>query len=164
MGRLFVLATCLALLPGNASAQLEVGIDSGLTLSFVSGTDNLTQLAVPTSAVRLGSAGDGARFETLLGFNLISSGGTVTILNVVPGFNFPVGEGGAYLRPEAGLNLISGGGDTETDFLVGIAAGVRNSIRGGPVFARFEVGFDRWFDSEVNQLRATVGLSAVVGG
>lgn len=165
MGRPVALfAACLILLPVAAEAQIEVGLDAGLTLSAVSGRDNLTRFSVPASALRLGGSGDGMRFETLFGLTVLSSDGTVTILNVIPGLNFPMGEGGAYVRPEAGLNLISGGGNTESEFLAGVAAGLRKSVDDGPVFFRLEVGFDRWFDTEVNQFRALAGLSVVVGG
>ncbi|MHB1191433.1 MAG: hypothetical protein ACYC6F_00180 [Longimicrobiales bacterium] len=59
------------------------------------------------------------------------------------------------------MTLVSGGND---DFGLGAAVGVKRRIRESPASVRFEFGFNRMFDAEVNRLRLLVGLSTAIGG
>lgn len=164
MRLLSLLTLCLLVAPQAANAQVEIGIDAGVQLETQSGLDNRTQLSIPTGSGRIGFPGERVSFETLASLNVISRNGTVTLLGLTPGVNFAVGEGGGYVRAEGAMLLVSGGGDTDTEFGAGAAAGLKKPINGGPVSFRLEVGYDRFFDAEVNQFRLLFGLSAALGG
>ena len=164
MKRVLLLTAALTLIPTATAAQVEIGIDAGLMLDNRSNIDDVFQLNVPTARVRIGFPQETWSFETLLSFDIFDSNGTLTSLDLTPGVNIHMGDGGFYLRPEGAMMLISGDGDTETEFGAGVAGGVRNAIDGGPAHFRFEVGYDRFFDAEVNRFRALVGVSVVLGG
>ncbi len=164
MKRLLLLTSCLLFAPLAAGAQVEIGIDAGLQLDVQSGSDNLTRVNIPTGSARIGFPSEQVSFETLLSLDIISSDGTLTLLGLTPGLNFPVGSGGTYVRGEGAMLLVSGGGNTETEFGAGAAFGVKKPLDDGPISFRFEVGYDRFFDAEVNQFRLLFGLSAEVGG
>jgi hypothetical protein len=165
MKRLALVAACMLLAPVGVGAQVEVGIEAGLQLDNQSGFDDVTQFTVPSTTARIGFPGTGAWFETLLSLHVIhQSGETYSLLGLTPGLNLPLGDGGAYLRAEGAMLLTSGGSDTNTEFGAGGAFGVRKPIDDGPVSFRFELGYDRFFDAEVNRFRALLGLSVVIGG
>ena len=147
-----------------ADAQVEIGIDAGLRLDVVSGSDNLTRVNIPTGSARIGFPREQLSFETLLRFDIINSSGTFAVLDLRPGLNFPLGDGGGYVRGEGAMLLVSGGGNTETEFGAGAAFGLKKPINDGPISFRLEVGYDRFFDAGVNQFRLLFGLSAEVGG
>ena len=167
MKHLPLLTACLLFAPLAADAQVEIGIDAGLKLDVIPGSDNVTQVNIPTGSARIGfrPPGDRLSFETLLSFDIISSGGTFAVLDLKPGLNFSVGDGGGYyVRGEVAMLLLSGGGTTDTEFGGGAAFGVKKPINDGPISFRFEVGYDRFIDADVNQFRLLFGLSAEVGG
>jgi len=165
MKRLPLLAACMLLAPVGAGAQVELGIEAGLQIDNTSSSDDVTQFTVPSTSVRIGFPGDGAWFETLLSLHVIhQSSETLSLLGLTPGLDFPLGDGGTYLRAEGTMLLASGGGDTHTEFGAGGAFGVRKPIENGPASFRFEVGYDRFFDAEYNRVRMLIGLSVVVGG
>jgi hypothetical protein len=159
-----VLACCLTVLPSALMAQVEVGIEGGLQLHTQADADNLTQFDLPVSWVRLGFPREHTSFEMLAALRVHhASGQTVTLLESTPGLNFPVGDGTSYVRGEMVLSAVFSDGDNATEWGAGIAYGVRKPIDEGPISFRFEVGYDRFFDSDVNRFRALVGLSATLG-
>jgi hypothetical protein len=153
----------MLLVPAVAQAQVEIGMEGGLQISKGIG-DAVTEFDVPVGTVRIGFPSDNVSFETLMSLNVLNVNSTLTLLNLTPGVNFPLGEGDAYLRVEGAMLLASGGGETETELGAGGAFGVKKAIDETDVSFRFEVGYDRFFDAEVNQFRVLLGLSVTVGG
>jgi len=169
-----ILAGLFSLLavPAVVHAQLEVGVDAGLTLhTGFENSDNVTQISIPTGRARVGvPAGDLLSFEALLGFQRVSSGGeSGSALNFLPGINLRLGDAGSYLRGEVAVTRASYGGDSQTQYGFGGAVGVRMPVDDA-VFFRLEGGFDRWLEDQdnlqeaYNEFRITVGVSALVGG
>ena len=166
----------LALLPATASAQLEVGIEAGLSINTFDGPDNLTGISIPTSPARLGvEAAENLMIEMLFNVARVSQGeSSNSVLTLIPGLNFALGESGAYARGEVAIQRAAfdtGGSDgSRTQFGLGGAIGLKKPIEGSPVFYRLEAGFDRWLENEDDQLAAfnairfLFGLTMVVGG
>jgi hypothetical protein len=165
MRRILLLSAIFVLAPAAAKAQVEIGIEAGIQLDDRPVVDNVFQLSVPRGLARIGFSGETLTFESLFSFDIRDGGGdTVTLLNIMPGLNLPFGDQGAYVRGEVPMQLVSGGGDTETDFGLGAAVGIKRAIDGGPVSTRFEFGYDRLFDAELNSFRVLFGLGVLVGG
>lgn len=163
----------LFVFPSMAQGQVEFGLDAGLFVESldVDNADNLTTFSVPVPLVRVGfAAGDMFSVETLLSFQSISDGDdTVTLLTLLPGANLALGDGGFYVRAEAGLVRVGDGTDSETQYAVGAAAGLKRPIGDGAASFRLEGGFDKWLEDEENfivgsnEFRALFGMSVVVG-
>jgi hypothetical protein len=158
--------------PVAVHAQVEVGVDGGLVFNTGFETsDNVTQISIPTGRARVGfPMGELLTLETLLGFQRVSLGGeSGSALNLLPGMNVRLGDGGGYLRGEVAVARASFGGESETQWGFGGAVGVRMQVDDA-VFFRLEGGFDRWledqdsFQEAYNEIRITVGVSAIVGG
>lgn len=173
MKRAALLLVSLLLVPVGAAGQVEVGFDAGVI--FDTGfefSENVTTFSIPTGSVRLGfGAGDALTVETLFNVSRVSSDGeSFTALGIVPGVNYTLGDGGFYLRGEAGLmraSISSDFGDgSQTQYTLGAAAGVKRAIGDGPVSFRFEGGFGKWLEDEdeglegFNRIRLLFGLSA----
>ena len=151
----------LLLTPVAAAAQVELGMDAGLEVAKPSEGDTWIHLTVPAPLVRIGFPRERMTFETLLAFQAIHYRDTDAYLALTPGVNLPIGDDGQYFRGEALLTFVSEGND---DFGLGAAFGIKRRIRESPASVRFEVGFNRMFDAEVNRLRLLVGLSTAIGG
>lgn len=158
--------------PLTVHAQVEVGVDAGLVLNTGFETsENVTQISIPASRARVGfPLGDLVTLETLLGFQRVSSDGEAASgLNLLPGINVRLGDSGGYLRGEVALSRAAFGGESETQYGFGGAIGVRMPVDDA-VFVRLEGGFDRWLEDQdnlqeaYNELRITLGVSAIVGG
>jgi len=163
----------LLLAPAAASAQLELGIDGGLTIDMydVDGfdVDNLNTFAFPASWLRVGfGATEMISVETALSFQRLSQGdNSLTTIVLVPGVNVALGESGFYVRGEAGLQRISDEDDGVTQFTVGVAAGLKKAINEGPIAFRLEGGFGKVLEKEnealgYNRVRLLMGISATV--
>lgn len=173
MKRSILACLCLLIAPAAAQAQLEVGVDAGLTLrTGFEASENVSQLSIPASRARLGvPVGEMLSIEALLGFQRLSSGGESTsVLSFLPGINILLGESGGYLRGEVALNRgSSSGGGSRSQYGFGGAVGVRMPVDDA-VFVRLEGGFDRWLEDQdnaleaYNEFRILVGVSALVGG
>lgn len=165
MRRILLLSAICVLAPAAADAQVEIGIEAGIQLDDRPVADNLFRLNVPRAMARIGFPREALTFESLFSFDIVDGGGsTLTFLNIIPGLNFPFGDQGAYVRGEVPMQLVSGGGDTETEFGLGAAIGIKKAIDDGPVSTRFEFGYDRLFDAEINSFRILFGLGVLVGG
>ena len=172
MKRSILAGLCLLIAPATAQAQLEVGVDAGLTLhTGFENSDNLNQLSIPAPRARLGvPLGDLLSLEGLLGFQRLSSGGeSASTLSFLPGVNILLGESGGYLRGEVAINRVAAGGESQSQYGFGGAIGVRMPVDDA-VFVRLEGGFDRWLEDQdnfleaYNEIRILVGVSAMVGG
>jgi hypothetical protein len=173
MKRPILLALLLLVAPSAARAQLEVGLDAGFVLhTGFESSDDVTRISIPTGWGRLGlPLGDLLGFETLLGFNRISSGdSSASQLSFLPGVNVWLGDDGAYLRGEVAMTRTAFDGESQSQYGFGGAVGLKKDIDGGPVSFRLEGGFVRWledqdnFQEAFNQIRILVGISAAVGG
>lgn len=170
MKRMLFTLLVLLVAPAAVQGQVEIGVDAGLTIDKASGSDALTTISVPASSVRLGfAAGDMVSVETLFAFARVSSGGeSASSLGFVPGLNVRLGEGGFYLRGEAGLQRLSFGDGSATQFTLGGAAGLKKAVNDGPVSFRLEAGFGRWLENEddglgaFNRIRLLMGISAAL--
>jgi len=168
------LITALLLIPVGVNAQVELGIDAGLTVDMYDDQggfeiDNLNSLALPASWLRVGfGATEMISVETAVSFQRLSQGdNSLTTIVLVPGVNIAIGESGFYLRGEAGLQRISDDDDGVTQFSVGAAAGLKKAIKDGPISFRLEGGFAKWLEKEgealgYNRLRILMGISATV--
>jgi hypothetical protein len=176
MKRIMVLALGLLFLPALVSAQVEVGLDAGLTFEKIDDVDDSAiDFSVPTSGARIAFAGgESMLIETLLAFGYGKQGDDSGMaLALVPGLNFLLSEQ-LYLRGEAGLNYVSfdngSGGVSGTQFLFGAGVGIRKPLSEAAVL-RFEGALDRFLESLDGdipfaaswQFRAIMGISAVVG-
>lgn len=173
MKRALLLTLALLGVPMVVAAQLEIGVDAGLSIESVDGQANdLTRFSIPTSAVRVGfGAGESLIVETLVAVNRVSSGDfSSTSIGLLPGVNFPVGDQ-FYLRGEAGLQRLSvslsGNDESRTQYAIGGAAGMRIPASENVGF-RVELGLDRWLENEdeglptTTEFRVLAGISAVV--
>ena len=161
MTKLLAALSLVLIAPVAANAQVELGMDGGLQMTMPSEGDSWTRFTVPTGLLRIGFPGERFTFETLMALQVSHYDDTDAYLALTPGVNLPVGTGGQYVRAEALMTLVSGGDD---DFGLGAAFGIKKRIEDSPASVRFEVGFDRMFDAELNHLRLLVGLSTRVGG
>lgn len=174
MRTLLIALSALSLLvaPAQVGAQVEVGLDAGLSNNFgfsIDGNDldqRLTEISIPSPTLRLGvHVGERGIVETLLSFRRLSDGDSdLTVITLLPGYNFAFGESGGYARVEGGLSRV----DEATQFALGAAVGVKRAIGDGPVSWRLEAGFDRWlensdeFEPSYNSIRVLFGVSARV--
>ena len=169
MKHLCLMAVTLLVLPMPALSQVEIGIDAGLSIAILDEGDNLTTFSIPSGHLRFGfPAGDRVIIEPLLTFALISGDGTFTATSLMPGIVYLFSDSGDsqfYVRGEAGLLLLTGGGESASQLGVGGAVGLRRPA-GDNLILRLEGGFDTWFDNDDfesrNELRALVGFSVVV--
>lgn len=176
MKRTLVLALGLMMVPALASAQLEIGLDGGLTYSKDDGaTDASIGIELPTSGARLGfAAGPQMIIETRLGVDWQKEGdASASLISLLPGLNYLITPQ-VYLRGEAGLSRFSfdnGAGieGSGTQYIFGAAVGMRRALGSGALL-RLEAGADQALENTDDgipanlSIHATVGVSAVVGG
>jgi len=173
MKRALLLALGLLVAPSVASAQLEVGLDAGLTYEKVQDEDDAAiGIGLPLSGARLGFAGgEQIIVETRLDFGWDKQGDeSSTSLALLPGVNFLFGEN-MYVRGEVGLSYFSfdnGVVDGSfTQYIFGGAVGMRRPVGEGAL-VRLEAGVDRLLENSDDFQPAswliglTVGVSAIV--
>jgi hypothetical protein len=175
MKRILVLTLGLLVAPAVVSAQVEIGLDAGLSIEMISDVDdNFIGFAIPSSGMRVGfMAGEQIIVETRLGVDYLKFGDTSgSSVDIAPGINFLVNDQ-FYVRGEAGLSRSSfddgTGSVSSTQYLFGGAVGIRRPLGDGAVL-RLEGGVDRWLENSDDfipastEIRLGVGVSAVVGG
>jgi hypothetical protein len=173
MKRALLLALGLLVAPSVASAQLEVGLDAGLTYEKIQDVDDAAiSIGLPLSGARLGfAAGEQMIVETRLDFGWDKQGdASSTSLDLLPGVNFLFGEN-MYVRGEAGLSYFSFDNGTVdgsfTQYIFGGAVGMRRPVGEGAL-VRLEAGVDRLLENSDDGIPAswliglTVGISAIV--
>lgn len=162
----------LLLVPVGVQGQVEVGFDAGLTLDNYEFSESLTTIGIPTGTARIGfAAGETITVETLMNLSRLSSDGdSFTTISLIPGVNVALGDGGFYLRGEAGLMRVSFGGEfsdgSETQYTLGAAGGLKRAIGDGPISFRLEAGLGKWLEDEdaglesFTRIRLLFGFSA----
>ena len=115
MGRMHsLLLAALLVTPVGLAAQVEIGVDAGYVLDafdevedqFGSFTpDDQTTIAFPTPWLRVAfGASEAISVETMASLTRFSSDGdAITTILLLPGVNVALGDGGFYVRGEAGL-------------------------------------------------------------
>ena len=170
------LLVAFLLVPTATSAQVELGIDGGLTVDIpdIDGADNLNTISFPASWLRVGfGAMEMISVETMLAFQRLSEGdASASSILLMPGVNVALGESGFYVRGEVGLQRASfdfdGNGDSQTQFGLGAAAGLKKAIADGPIAFRLEGGLAKWLEKEEDgvpgytSIRILMGISATV--
>ena len=164
-------------LPSQLDAQsgsVEIGFDTGLTLTMPSDTDfldydNQTSIDVPQQSIRVGFfVSDQLSIEPAVGFSYIDDflgfGESLTQLalegRVLYHFSPDPTRPRFYLGGGAGFTLIDVADDQETQFGVGGGLGVKLPIA-DRMAIRLEGSFSRYF--ETDQLPATSVIGVVVG-
>jgi hypothetical protein len=168
MMRFVLIGLTLGVLPSIVEAQTEIGLDAGAVFTRQSG-ETLTAFQIPSGWARVGfRAGDQVIIEPLATLTHLRSGGnSVTNLFLLPGASFLVGDGGAYLRGEVGLQWAdSSSSDSESRFGFGGAVGLRRPIADAAALFRLEGGATYWpekdTDPSFTQFRVVVGVSAII--
>ena len=175
MSRLAGLLSFALALPAVASAQgrpvVEIGTNLGISI-LDAGGNSATFFGIPGQGILAQPAihatifsGRSLMLEPQLAFNLISSGGeTFTTIGLAGqvGYLFKGPETNSlYLAGSLGFQSVSGDGDTNNDFGLGGKFGYR-ILAGTSLGIRLEVGYRRWFDSDLNEIMIGVGLGGVI--
>ena len=161
-------------LPSQLDAQsgsVEIGFDTGLSLTMPSDTDfrdydNVTSIDVPRQSIRVGFfVSDQLSIEPAVGFSWLDAGGeSLTQLalagRVLYHFSPDPTRPRFYLGGGAGLNLIDLAEQQETQFGVGGGLGVKLPVA-DRMAIRLEGSFGRYFETDL--LPATSVIGAVVG-
>lgn len=167
-----LLALTLAGMPVVVGQKpVELGLDAGF--SYKTNSPTLFVAAVPVQSFRVGFfASDQVSVEPRLSLNLfnVSGEGTLTTLGaelgVLAHFSRDRERPQGYFRPLAGVNLITGGGETASQFSVGGALGVKLPVK-NRFAVRLEGGFRHGFESDEMQKAPTafvqIGFSASPG-
>jgi hypothetical protein len=169
------LFTAAFLIASQARAQrpIELGIDAGVSIGL--GDNSVTVINIPAQAFRVGFFfNDNMSLEPKLSLNTITgSGDTFTSYLFELGLLYhfyregyprrvypPPGLRSAfYIRPFAGIVGTSGGGDSETDAVLGGGIGMQVPLV-SRLASRFEANFaHRFGDASSNQIGLLAGLS-----
>lgn len=165
---------CALLLPTLVVAQerpaLEVGTNVGVSILSANGT-SVTTIGVPGQGI-LGQstiygtffAGSGWMLEPQVALSVISSEGeTVTSVSLggQVGYLF---NGSTSNSPFVAGNLayqsFSGSGVSGNDVGLGGRVGYRVPI--GGLGVRFEIGYRRWFDNDINEFSFGIGFGGII--
>jgi len=163
-------AAVVVLLVSPARAQgrpVELGIDAGGSLDLSAG--NTVVVGLPVQDFRAGFyLSDRVSVEPRLALNYLDGdGGDAIVAGTVqlgPVLHFTPDRGRAqpYVRPYGGLNFVKVGGESDTQFALGGALGVKVPV-GERLATRIEGSFTHGFDSGRssggNALGLTIGLS-----
>lgn len=168
---LFVVLLTPALGAAQGRPVVEIGTNVGVTVASSGGT-TLTHFGVPGQGL-LGQptvyasvfAGASVLVEPQMALNIVSSegetstsvglGGQVGYLFQGASLNSP------FIAGALGFQSVSGGGFSESDFGIGGKVGYRVLI-GSSVGLRFEGGYRRWFDSDLNEFTFGVAVGGII--
>lgn len=172
MKRSLVLVLGLLVVPAFVSAQIELGLDTGIEIDVVDGLDNNTSFHLPSTWARVAFTwGESLLIEPLLGFEAYSEGDlSETTLMLIPGANYLLGEQ-FYLRGEVGVARYSAS-DTGVDtswmqYGLGGGAGMRMRL-GDSALLRLEAAVDYWLENaddgapQRTNVRVVAGASAII--
>jgi hypothetical protein len=171
---LLVLAS-LAFTSATAQAQVELGVDAGVTVGL--GDNSRTVINIPAQAFRVGFfLDDHVSLEPKFGFTTTSgSGPTVTNYAAELGLLYhfyrdrermgrviypgPGPRSSFYVRPFIGLVGFSGAGADDADAVLGAGVGMKVPLV-NRLAARFEANFAHNFgDPDFDQIGLLAGLS-----
>lgn len=173
MRKLLSLTAAIAFLASSASAQtsrpVELGIDAGASVGI--GDGGTTVINIPAQAFRVGFfRSDRLSIEPRFGINIASGGGdTFTSYALEVGALYHFARSSAtgrdlamnsfFVRPFAGLVGATGGGNSDTDTVVGGGIGMKAPLM-GRLASRFEANFGHRFgDGGSNQIGLLAGIS-----
>jgi len=172
MTRTLIVALGLLFSPVLVAAQVEVGLDTGLEIEMIDGSDNTTAFHLPTTWARIAfAAGETLLIEPLVGFEYFSQGDvSENRIILIPGVDLLLGER-LYIRGEVGLIRYSED-NAGTDFSwsqygFGGGAGMRIPL-GDAALLRLEAALDYWLENaddgvpQRTAIRAQAGVSAVI--
>jgi hypothetical protein len=155
----------LALLGGPLAAQnpVELGIDGGFTFRLNDPSGVVAQF--PTGHFRVAfPAGSKLAVEPRFSFNYIKFSGVDAVYTMTAdlGLMFHFKSAGAgsrpYLRPFAGIDLIGGGGSTDSQFHLGAGIGVKLPMKTDRMALRLEGGLSKGLEDG-----GTTGVFALIG-
>jgi hypothetical protein len=183
-GKLAHAATALAVLvcAGPLQAQggnAEIGTALGVSI-FSAGGETVTRIGIPgmgvgVTSVLLGAGSTlyGAFFsgplliQPELGFSVLSGGGeTLTLIGFAGnvGYAFSgAGRSSAYVAVSPAFQFASVSGSSDSEFGAGARVGYR-LLATSALVLRFEGGYRRWFDSDVNEFSFGMGIGTRLGG
>lgn len=175
MARTIRIILAALVVPAIAAAQgkpmVEVGTHLGVTIQSVSGS-SLTHFGAPGQGI-LGQptiyatvfAGDALMLEPQVALNIISGGGsTVTSVGLGADIGYLLKgptTNSPFIAASGAFQSVSGGGSSTSDEAVGAKVGYRILI-GSSVGVRVEAGYRRWFDSDINEITAGIGIGGVI--
>lgn len=174
MKRTLVVAGLMTMLgPAMATAQerpaLEIGMKVGLSVQraeFAGETETLTMFNIPTGSMYLSFfPSDNVLIEPELSFDWASDGDdSITSLGLVGWISFaPAGvtTNSIYFGAAPTLQYARFGGEGESEWGAAGRIGYR-IIAGDALAVRFEAGYARWFDEEINVFTAQIGIGALL--
>ena len=156
-----------------AQRPIELGIDAGVGIGL--GDNSSTVIDIPVQAFRVGFFfDDNMSLEPKLALHTVTGNGptlSLYMFDVGLLYHFyrgdygrpvypPTGSRSAfYVRPFAGIVGISGGGDSNTDAVLGAGLGMKVPLV-SRLASRFEANFaHRFGDASFNQIGLLAGLS-----
>jgi hypothetical protein len=156
------------LIPILLAAQrrpVELGVDGGLGLNFNGRT--LTTFSVPIQSLRVGfMVSNNVSIEPSTAINILKLEGSEAIatisLSLSGLFHFTPDRSTAqaYFRPQAGLNFITGGGESASQFGAGGGFGVKMPVA-DQIAIRLDGSFVHSFEND--DFAASNGIAATVG-
>ncbi len=142
-----------------AQKPVELGLDAGF--SYKANSPTVFAAAVPVQSFRVGFfASDVVSVEPRLSWNLLKLEGASSLntlsgeLGVLVHFSRDRERPQGYFRPLAAADLITGGGETVSQFSVGGALGVKLPVK-NRFAVRLEGGFRQGFESDEVQKAST---------
>lgn len=156
----------LALMAGPVAAQrpVELGIDGGLSLHF---DPSVAILQFPTGHFRVAfPAGDKLAVEPRFALTYIKVSGIDAVYTMTADlglmFHFKGAGAGSrpYLRPFVGVDLVGGGGESDSQFHAGAGIGVKLPMKADRLALRLEGGLNQGLgDGGAFGLFALIGFS-----
>jgi len=162
------LVVLMGAIPAQAQHSLEIGMDGGLVFTSASGIDNTFDVALPFQSLRVGIfVNDQLSIEPALGFRRIDFGDdALNNLSLLATGLYHLSADRTrpqfYLQGGGGLDYLSDGDDSDTQWLAAVGGGVKVpmmdqlSVRLGLLYVR---AFESDFFFESNQVRGQVGFS-----
>ena len=150
------MAACLMVLvaAGSASAQMEIGVDAGLTSTRIDGSElSVVQTDIPVQRLRVGFfVTPGVQIEPSIGYSRVEFDGVgQTTLQVGTDLVFHIGQNPyapqLYVAGGPSILRTDFGAGEETQLGVGGDVGLKVPV-GGWMALRLGVGYTRWLESD----------------
>ena len=162
----------------QSTATAELGTMLGASI-YTQGGQTVTRIAAPGNGVGLISSvgagsvlyatffSGGIMVQPALGFSVLSCGGsTLTIIglegHIGHAFAGP-GVNSLYVTVHPAFAYASASGSSDSEFGAGFRLGYR-LLAATSLAIRFEVGYRRWFDSDINEITIGMALGTLLGG
>ena len=174
-------SAAITLLGSTAHAQGAATVELGTTLGasiYTQSGETVARIAVPGNGVGiLSSIGAGSTLYTTffsggvmvqpaLGFSVLSGGGeTITIIGLEGHVGYAFAGAGAnslYVTVHPAFAYASVSGISDSEFGVGFRLGYR-LLAATSLAVRFEVGYRRWFDTDINEITIGMALGTLLG-